>query len=202
MFEVNSKDLANFFDNLLLYTNLKAVRLRHIFFSLSQEILYGYACDDYIALQDKIHLPDAEDKDFALSVENLSEARAMLTGKVAGKGTVVKLSFFNTYMKMKTDDGEVKKFEFFDPDMDSWNHVFGLLDEKNPTVSMDLYAVRPDRFVKLAQLKAEKEAPVIFRGVEYQGHFILQFRKGSSISGVYVPVREEYIQEEFLWKNN
>ena len=201
MIEIEAKELSRLVKNLLLYTNLKAVRLREIFFVVLQDRLTGYACDDYIAISDSILLGSAERREFAMKVEELEKIDLWLKeGKKTVHKEIVKISFFNTYLKLKSEDGDIQKFEFCEPDYDSWDHVFSLLNEENEIVTTTHFALRSDRFAKASQLVAEKDTPLIFRSVDLQGHYLLQFKKGSTLKGVTIPIKQEYIEEEFLWE--
>lgn len=202
MVELEAKELSVLVKNLLLYTNLKAVRLREIFFVVLDGKLHGYACDDYIALTDSVPMVGEEVREFAMTVEELEKIDLWLKeGRKAVHKETVKISFFNTYLKLRSEDGDIQKFDFVKPNHEAWDLVFELLSDDNPLRPIDYFAVRGDRFAKMSQLVAEKDTPLIFRGVDVNGHLLLQFKKGSTLSGVSIPIKQEFIQEEFLWKD-
>lgn len=202
MLEVLAPDLDRVIQNALLYTNKKALRLREVLVEVAEGKLSVFACDDYIAVVDVLEIPDQSvNKSFSLGVDVVEELGEWIKKdkKVVHKSKL-KLSFFNTYVKIKDEENEIRKSEYLEP-ADEWDLVKELLDLTAPGMMIPDFAVRPDRFAKIARLKADKEAPLMFRGIDINGHLVLQFKKGRSLVGAAMPIRQEYIDEEFLWNN-
>ena len=204
MVKVVAGELDRLVQNVLLYTNKKAIRLREVFFVPMVEHLHAYACDDHIAVGDSIEWDDGpkDRQGFALTIDEAERLGEWIKKdkKVIHK-TEIKIQFFNTYMKLSTDD-EVDKFEYVEAAYEAWDLVFQTLDEENQEeMPIGHFAVRPDRWAKMARLKADKEAPIVFRGIDINGHLLLQFKKGLSLIGVAMPIDMSYVQEEFLWSN-
>lgn len=205
MIEVLAGDLDRVVQNVLLYTNKKAIRLREILITVGNVRLQMFSCDDYIAVADHLDIESPAlgeiGKEFALDIETAEKFGDWIKKdlKVVHKEKI-KITFFNTYFKCRTEDGEVEKFEYSEPAWDGWNVVLGLLDtyDIQPKLILD-FAVRPDRFAKLARLKADKEAPLMFRGIDINSHLVLQFKKGHTLVGASMPIDQSYIKEEFLW---
>ena len=201
LLKVVAGDLDRLIQNVLLYTNSKAVRLREVFFTLGSEKMYAFSCDDYIAVGDWIEVESTEVKEFSLSLQDLERlAEWIKKDKKVIHKTEIELKFYNTYFKASADD-DIEKFQYMDEtNYDAWDIVFDMLSEDQPVRIIEEFAVRPDRFAKIARLKADKEAPVVFRGIDINGHLLVQFKKGLSLVGVAMPIDVERVQEEFRWK--
>ncbi|MET0466970.1 MAG: hypothetical protein ABW007_27675 [Chitinophagaceae bacterium] len=203
MIEVLAPDINRVVENALLYTNKKAIRLQEVFFVVNDGKFQVFACDDYIAVGDWFEIDSKDSKEFALSVEDAEKFLAFIKKdkKVVHKSTI-KVQFYSTYVKLTSDD-EAEKFEYTEPSYDAWDLVFQMLAEEDQDLKPVLeFAVRPDRWAKMAQLKADKEAPLVFRGIDINGFLLLQFKKGLSLIGAAMPIDMSYVQEEFLWKNS
>lgn len=202
--ELSIVDFDRVVQNLLLYTDKKAIRLREVFFMVEGNTLYGFACDDYVAVSDTLVFEgEPVKKEFTMSIEDLE-----LLGEWIKKDKKVvhkqkaKLTFFNTYIKTKDEEGNVEKFKISHDNQDAWDLVFDMLDiEQELQMILDV-TLRPERVAKLARLKADKEAPLAFRGIDFRGSLLLQFKKGYTILGVLMPVKNEFVIEEFLWSPN
>lgn len=199
--ELSIVDFDRVVQNLLLYTDKKAIRLREVFFMVEGNTIYGFACDDYVAVSDTLKFEgDPVKKEFSMTIETLE-----LLGEWIKKDKKVvhkqkaKVTFFNTYIKTKDEEGNIEKFKISTDNLDQWDLVFDMLDiDQELQMILDV-TLRPERVAKLARLKADKEAPLAFRGIDFRGRLLLQFKKGYTIIGVLMPVQNEFVIEEFLW---
>lgn len=202
--KIEAKELNKLLENVLLFTNKKAVGLQEVFFTLVGDTLSAYSCDDYISLGDSVKVveTDSKGKEFVLSIE---DAEKLLTWVKKDKKVVhkndIQIRFYNTYLKADSE-GDTEKFIFVkEPAFDKWNLVFQLLDEDQSLAPFYDFAVRPERLVRMGQIKAEKEAPIHMRGFDINGHLLVQFRKGKTVVGAIRPVDTSHVSEEFLWPN-
>lgn len=202
--KIEAKELNKLLENVLLFTNKKAVGLQEVFFVAIGDTLSAYSCDDYISLTDSATAlePEAHSKEFALSVE---EAERLLEWVKKDKKVVhkndIRIRFYNTYIKVDSE-GDTEKFTFVkEPLYDRWDLVFQLLDDTQDLVPFYQFAVRPERLVRMGQIKADKEAPIHMRGFDINGHLLVQFRKGKTVIGAIRPVDTSLVSEEFLWPN-
>ena len=204
MVKIVAGDLDRLVQNTLLYTNANAIRLREVLFVPMVDHFYAYSCDDHIAIKEEITWEGGpkDNKGFSLSLDEANRFGDWIKKdkKVVHK-TDITLRFYNTYLKASTDD-ETEKFEYTEPAWDAWDLVLRMLSEDDQEeIPIPQFAVRPDRWAKMARLKADKEAPIVFRGIDINGHLLLQFKKGLSLIGVAMPIDMSYVQEEFLWQD-
>lgn len=202
--KVAAKDINAVLENVLLFTNKKAVGVQEVFFSVTGESLSAYSCDDYISLTDSLKAEEgeAQGREFALSVE---ETERLLEWVKKDKKVVhkndIRIRFYNTYIKVDSE-GDMEKFTFVkEPAYDRWDLIFQLLDDDQELVPFSDFAVRPERLVRMGQIKAEKEAPIHLRGFDINGHLLVQFKKGKTVVGAIRPVDTSLVSEEFLWPN-
>lgn len=206
-YKVAAADLDRVVQNVLLFADKKAVRLNEVFFYTNPDGLGVYSCDDYIALGDTLSA-DLANREFALSIE---DAEALGDWIKKDKKVVHKYDIILRY-KMTgiifecdetsgEDDSDNIFFTYKTANQKAWDMVFQLLSEENEERLVQGFAIRPERLTKLARIKADKQAPIDVRGVDVNGHLIIQFRKGSTAVGAIMPVKREYVEEEFLWHN-
>lgn len=206
--KIPAQDLDRIVQNALLYADPKAIRLQEVLFETPGDgNLYVYSCDDYVAVSDYAPF-DLRLRRFPFSfkVEDVEKLGAWIKQdkKVVHKYEIT-IQPKMTGIIFECDDTST--------DEDSDN-IF--LTDRNPSslwgtvseiLNLDLdgfyapdWAIRPERLVKLARLKADKEAPIIIRGVELKQKFLVQFKKGRSIVGAIMPVDQDYVDEDYLWK--
>lgn len=205
-YKVTAPDLDRVVQNALLYADKKAIRLNEVFFYTNADGLGVYSCDDYIALGDSLSA-DLGNSEFALSIEDTEKLGEWIKKdkKVVHKYDII-LRYKMTGIifecdETSTEDSDNIFFSYRAPLQDTWNMVFQLLSEENEERTVSGFAVRPERLAKLARIKADKEAPIDMRGVDVNGHLIIQFRKGDTAVGAIMPVRRDRVKEEFLWPN-
>jgi hypothetical protein len=202
--KIEAKELNKLLENVLLFTNKKAVGLQEVFFAPVGDTLSAYSCDDYISLGDSVKVLETDPKarEFVLSIEDAESLLAWVKKdkKVVHKNDI-QIRFYNTYLKVDSE-GDMEKFTFVkEPAFERWDLVFQLLDEDQVLVPFSDFAVRPERLVRMGQIKAEKEAPIHLRGFDINGHLLVQFKKGKTVVGAIRPVDTSYVSEEFLWPN-
>lgn len=202
--EITAPELNKLLENILLYTDKKALHLREVLFVGADAGIQAFACDEHVAITDTAEtsesIPVAE---FALGIEVVEQLLEYVKKdkKVVHKSVLV-ITFRNTLFKVHCDDYDgYFQADYQKPGWDRWNIVLDLLSDEQDETSAGRFNLNPARLAKLNQLKASKDAPVVFRWVDIQDKLVLQFKKGQSIVGAFQPVDDEYIQEEFLWNN-
>lgn len=198
--KIPAPDLDRLVQNVLLYSDKKAIRLQEVFFVFGGETLSAYACDDYIAVGDSIPLEEYyQIPEMAFTVADTEKLGEWIKKdkKVVHK-TDIEVKRKMTGFLFDADDDSIFINDIA-PNFEAWDLVFDLLSEENRPMMILDYAVRPERLVKLARLKSDKEAPLHFRGVDINGHLIVQFKKGATCVGAIMPVDKSYVKEEFLW---
>lgn len=208
MIKVPAPDIDRVIQNVLLYADAKAMRLKEIFFAPVSEVVYVYSCDDYIALVDTFTLTEGTlTREFALPIEEVDKLGDWIKKdkKVVHKYDIILQPKF-TGMLFECDETspEDESDNFFVPEVipntESWDLVMELLSEENDLMPIPDFAIRPERLAKLARIKADKEAPIILRGININGHLVVQFKKGVTALGAIMPVDQKYVKEEFLWQ--
>ncbi len=200
---VTAPELNKLLENILLYADKKALHLREVLFVIYSSKIQMFSCDEYVAVTDTLDFDsgDAVGREFALSIVNAEKLLEWVKKdkKVVHK-SVIKITFLKTLVKFESPDfdGEIR-LDYEEPAWDRWNAVMNLLDESHEPEMIPTYSVNPDRFAKLARLKSDKEAPVVFRAIRPYGTMVLQFKKGVNLRGVVMPIDDAYVQEEFLW---
>lgn len=207
--KIPAPDLDRIIQNALLYADQKAIRLQEILFETPGDgNLYVYSCDDYVAVSDYAPF-DLRLRKFPFSF-SIADVDTLGDWIKKDKKVVHKYEI-DIQPKMtgmifecdetSSDDEPDNIFLEETVPSDLWETVIHEL------LNLDLegfyapdWAIRPERLVKLARLKAEKEAPIIIRGVELKGKFLVQFKKGRSIVGAIMPVDQSYVDEDYLWK--
>lgn len=189
--------------NAILYTNIKSPRLQEVRFVLLGDSLHVYATDDYILVTDSCIVEGAEKPlDFSLSIEDVKKLGEWIKEdkKVVHKSTI-EVKFKHTLFELSSQDSDREvSFSFLkEPAYKAWDFLFDLMSEENEQVPVFSVAYRPDRMAKLARLKADKEAPIDMRGVDVNGHLVVQFKLGDTITGVIVPVDRSKVDDRFLW---
>jgi hypothetical protein len=202
-----ANQLNTLLENILLYTDKKDVNLREVLFVFNGFDLQAFSSDSYVTVTDKTSgASDGKNQgiEFALSIEDVEEFLEYVKKdkKVVHKSEI-KLKFKSTLFTAEDNDFEGHfQANYLKPSWDKWDIVLDLLSEEQHLMPMASYSVNPERFAKLARLKADKEAPIALRGIDVGGKLCLQFKKGSTIVGAVMPIDESYVQEEFLWKKN
>lgn len=201
---VTAPELNKFLENILLYADKKALHLREVLFTFYGDKIQCHSCDEYVAVTDSIEVDGKaleNGKEFALSVEKTEKLLEWVKKdkKVVHK-SVIKISFMKTLVKFESPDfdGDIK-LDYEEASWDRWNAVLNLLDEDHEPEMIPTYSVNPERFAKLARLKSDKDAPVVFRAIRPYDTMVLQFKKGVNLRGAVMPIDDAYVQEEFLW---
>lgn len=211
--KIPAPDLDRLIQNLLLYADPKAMRIQEVLFETPGDgNLYGYSCDDYVAVSDFIPCDIRIRKfPFSFSIPDLEALGDWIKKdkKVVHKyGIEIRPKMTGVIFECDETSTDEDADNFFIADRkvsELWNTVFEILNlDLDGFYAPDFYApdwaIRPERLVKLARLKADKEAPIVIRGVELKQKFLVQFKKGKSIVGAIMPVDQTYVDEDFLWK--
>lgn len=198
---VTAPDLDRVIQNVLLYVNEKSVRVTHVFFTVLDNELRAYSTDDYIAVTDSL-LADSEDRWFELTIEDTKKLGEWIKKdkKVVHKSEI-EIKFKNTLVNFSSPDfdGDISISFPKESQNDALNLIFELLAEDAYDSPVSFMAIKPERLVKLARLKADKEAPIDLRGVDIRGHPLIQFKKGDTITGCIMPVDRSKVDDKFLW---
>lgn len=199
--KITAPDFDRLVQNVLLYADKKAVRLQQVLFVFGNNKVDAFSCDDYIAVTDSISPETEGTYEFSLSIEDTEKLGEFIKKdkKVIHKSDIT-VKFFNTYLKVYDEDNE-EKYDFIEPAWPSWDLVMQLISEENDLQEVFDFAVRPERLVKLARLKAAKEAPIHLRGIDINGNLVVQFKKGLTVHGAIMPVDVSRVNEEFLWSH-
>lgn len=205
--KVTAFDLDRVVQNVNLYSDPKAMRLQEVLFHPIGDKIHVYACDDYVALTDSLDIQEGTLKeDFTLTVQDLDKLGDWIKKdkKVVHKYDIeIRPKFTGMIFECnETSTEEISDNIFFTyakVNEGGWEIVKELLDLENQPETGHSFSVRPERLAKLARVKADKEAPIAMRFVDVRGMMIIQFKKGETAYGAIMPVREEYVQEEFLW---
>lgn len=198
---VTAPDLDRVIQNVLLYVNEKSVRVTHVFFTVLDNELRAYSTDDYIAVTDSL-LADGEDQWFEFTIEDTKKLGEWIKKdkKVVHKSEI-EIKFKNTLVNFSSPDfdGDISISFPKESQNDALNLIFELLAEDAYDSPVSFMAIKPERLVKLARLKADKEAPIDLRGVDIRGHPLIQFKKGDTITGCIMPVDRSKVDDKFLW---
>lgn len=202
---VLANELNVLLENILLYTDKKANHLREVLFVFTSQGIQAFACDEYVAITDLVDVDCGESsREFALSIEDVESFLAWVKeDKKTVHKTVLELKFKHTVMTGKSNDYDSTfQASYQKPIWENWNVVLELLSEDHKESSSQRFNLNPNRLAKLDRLKADKEAPVAFRWVDIRDTMALQFKKGRTIAGVFQPIDDKYVKEEFLWTNH
>lgn len=205
--KVPALELDRVIQNILLFSDPKATRLREVLFKPNGDFLEVYSCDDYVTLTDRLELTEGVLKDsFALSVSDVDSLGDWIKKdkKVVHKYDIVlrpKFTgmIFESEELSSEDHNENIFFEYVTPNLDAWEVIYELLSPDNDLLNVDEFYARPERVSKLYRIKSDKEAPLGFRFVDVRGLMIIQFKKGETAHGAIMPVRPDKVREEFLW---
>jgi hypothetical protein len=206
--KVPAFELDRVIQNILLFADSKATRLREVFFEPEGDFLNVYSCDDYVTLTDKLELTEGVLREkFSLSVPDVDSLGDWIKKdrKVVHKYDITLRPKFTGMVfeseEMSTEDGEDNIFLTYTVSNDSaWEIVKELICPENQVLEADHFYVRPERLAKLSRIKADREAPISMRFVDVRGLMVIQFKKGSTAYGAIMPVRPDKVREEFLWQ--
>lgn len=201
---VQANNLNTFLENILLYTDKKGLHLREVLFVFTSSGIQGFACDDYVALTDLLDVDCGESsREFSLPIEDVEKLLAWVKeDKKTVHKTNLTLKFKHTVLTGESEDYDSEfQANYLKPAWDRWDLVLNLLSEEHPETSEMRFNLNPSRLAKMNQIKADKEAPVAFRWVDIDGTIGLQFKKGHTVRGLFQPVADEFVKEEFLWTN-
>lgn len=209
MTKIPAQELDRIIQNVLLFSDKKALRLNEVLLSFTPDTVHAYSCDDYVAVSDSLTYSDGFNKEFCLTVsdaELLGEWIKKDRKTVHKYDIIIRPRFTGLIFECEetsSEDGSDKLFfEYGEPNEQAWKLVKILLDTSATEVSYYGFAIRPERLTKMSRFKAHKDAPIDLRGVDINDHLIVQFRRGDTLVGAIMPVRREVIREEFLWKNS
>lgn len=206
--KIPALDLDRVIQNVLLYADPKAVRLQEVLFETPGDgNLYVYSCDDYVAVSDytSIDLP-VRKHPFSFSIQDVDALGDWIKKdkKVVHKYDItIRPKMTGVIFECEDTSSDEESDNFFISDRapsDLWGTVFEILNLDLEGFYAPDWAIRPERLVKLARLKADKEAPIIIRGVELKQKFLIQFKKGRTIVGAIMPVDQTYVDEDYLWR--
>lgn len=205
--KIPALDIDRIVQNALLYADSKAMRLTDVLFNGNGESVSIFACDDYIAITDTGTLTEGKlDESFTISVDDLDKLGDWIKKdkKVVHKYDISirrKMTgvIFECDETSSDDESDNIFLSYSLENKQAWDIVMELLSSDNEVVVCDGFSVRPERLAKLARVKADKEAPIAMRFVDVRGLMIIQFKKGETAHGAIMPVKEEYVREEFLW---
>lgn len=205
--KVSAVDLDRIVQNINLYTDPKAMRLREVLFTPVGDILHIFACDDYVAITDSLEIQEGTLKqEFTLTVEDLDSLGDWIKKdkKVVHKYELeIRPKFRGVIFESpdtSSDELSDNVYYSYGPvNSGSWDVVMELLSTENEMLDTYGFSLRPERLAKLARIKADKEAPISLRFVDVRGKMIIQFKKGTTAYGAIMPVDESVVQEEFLW---
>ena len=206
--KIPAAELDRLVQNALLYSDPKAMRLQEVLFETPGDgNLYVFACDDYVAVSDYASFDLRVRKfPFAFSIEDIETLGDWIKKdkKVVHKfGITIQPKMTGDIFECEETSTDEESDNIFLSDRkpsELWGTVFEILNLDLEGFYAPDWAIRPERLVKLARLKAAKEAPIVIRGVELKQKFLVQFKKGSSIVGAIMPVDQSYVDEDFLWK--
>lgn len=206
--KIPALDLDRVIQNVLLYADPKAVRLQEILFETPGDgNLYVYSCDDYVAVSDytSIDLP-VRKHPFSFSIEDIDALGTWIKKdkKVVHKYDItIRPKMTGVIFECEDTSSDEDSDNIFISDQtpsELWDTVFEILNLDLEGFYAPDWAIRPERLVKLARLKADKEAPIIIRGVELKQKFLVQFKKGRTIVGAIMPVDQTFVDEDYLWR--
>jgi hypothetical protein len=189
--------------NALLYTNPKSPRLQEVKFVVLSGRLHVYAADDYVVMTDSCAVEDPDKNvEFSLTIDDTKKLGEWIKEdkKVVHKSTI-DVKFRHTLVELSSQDSDRELSLPFikEPAFKTWDFLFELLSDEKDMIPMYSLAYRPDRMARLARLKADKEAPLDMRGVAVNGHLVVQFKLGDTITGAIVPVERSIVDDRFLW---
>lgn len=205
--KIPAPDLDRIIQNVLLYADTKSMHLQEVLFESTGGKLYAYSCDDYVAVSDYVDFGyQIRKHPFSFSIEDLEAVGDWIKKdkKVVHKYDItIRPKMTGVIFECDDTSTDEDSDNFFIPDIvpsENWSTVFEVLNLDLDGFYAPDWAIRPERLVKLARIKAAKEAPIVIRGVELKQKFLVQFKKGSSIVGAIMPVDQSYVDEDFLWK--
>lgn len=206
--KIPAPDLDRIIQNVLLYADPKSMHLNEVLFESAGGKLYAYSCDDYVAVSDYVDFNYPIRKHpFSFSIEDLDRVGDWIKKdkKVVHKyDIIIRPKMTGVIFECDDTSTDEESDNIFIPDIvpsGNWNTVFEVLNLDLEGFYAPDWAIRPERLVKLARLKADKEAPIVIRGVELKQKFLVQFKKGRTIVGAIMPVDQTYVDEDYLWKN-
>lgn len=202
--KVPAPELDRLLQNVLLFSDKKAMRLNEILFESQNNQLYGYSCDDYVAVSDWIDLDGVvRSYPFAFSIDDV-EALAEWVKKdkkvVHKYDIIIRPKMTGIIFECEDTSTDEESDNIFLTEIvpsKNWNVVFEILNLDLPTRLV--FASRPERVSKLWRLKADKEAPLDFRYTELDNKDLYQIKKGSSLVAAIMPVDRSKVNEEYLW---
>lgn len=205
--KIPAPDLDRVVQNCLLYADSKALRLNDVLFEGNGESISVYSCDDYVTLKDTAPLSEGLFlNSFSLSVSDVDALGDWIKKdkKVVHKYEISlrrKMTgiIFECDETSTDEDSDNIFLRYTNDQNEAWEIVKELLSLENARLNSGGFSVRPERLAKLARVKADKDAPISMRFVDVRGLMIIQFKKGESAYGAIMPVKEEYVREEFLW---
>ncbi len=206
-FKVPALELDRVIQNVLHYADPASIGVREIFFVVSTKGIQCFSCDDYVTVSDSLSSDlDVVPFEFSLSIEDTEALGAWIKKdkKVVHKYDIIiqqKMTgvLFECDETSTDDESDNMFFSILQPSYEAWDLVMRLLNEELETIEGSGFALRPERLVKLARLKADREAPIDMRFTSLNGVFFVQFKKGSTITGAIMPVKRSKVKEEFLW---
>lgn len=205
--QVTAPDLDRIVQNALLFTNEKSVFLDEVLLSVLENRMSVYSSDDYVGITDSCEVTDgAYDCDMYLSI---ASAKALGEWIKKDKKVVhkydIKIQRKFTGVRFECPDapeGDTQEiFLNYAPEIpETFDMLYRLLDRYVDGVSTpDYFALRPERVSRLARIKAEKEAPIDFRGIGIGNKTLLQFKLGDTVTGCLSPVDRNKVDDRFLW---
>lgn len=207
MMQVTAPDLDRIVQNALLFTNDKSVFLDEVLLTVLENRLHVYSSDDYVGITDSCEITEgATDCSIYLSI---ADAKALGEWIKKDKKVVHKYDIkiqrkfagvrFECPDAPEGDDQEIY-FSYAPEIPETFNLLYSLLDKWASKTTIPFYfALRPERVSRLARIKADKEAPVDFRGIQIGNKTLLQFKLGNTVTGCISPVDRSRVDDGFLW---
>lgn len=207
MMQVTAPDLDRIVQNALLFVNEKSVFLDEVFFAVLEGRMHVYSSDDYVAITDSLEVTEgAEECSIYLSIADVKALGEWIKKdkKVVHKYDIkIQMKFTGVRFECpdapEGDDQEIY-FSFAPEIPEPFLFLSAVTSRDIPSVGIpDLFAVRPERVTRLARIKADKEAPIDFRGILMNNRTLLQFRLGDTVTGCVMPVDRSKVDDRFLW---
>lgn len=206
--KIPALDLDRIIQNALLYADPKAMRVREVLFDTPGDgNLYVYSFDDYVAVVDSTPCDLLLRKDpFSFTIEDIEALGTWIKKdkKVVHKYEIdIRTKMTGLLFECDETSSDEDSDNIFIADRapsEVWDTIFETLNLDLEGFYIPDWAIRPERLVKLARLKADKEAPIVIRGVALRHKFLIQFKKGRSIVGAIMPVDQDLVDEDYLWR--